>query len=102
MQSSNKISTYIGFSVKSGQIIYGADTLLETRKHVKLILLCSSLASNTAQKVEEFANSRKIPTFTVKDFLLEDAVCKQNCKVVGLLNKNLAQAILAVAQERTN
>ncbi len=102
MQNSNKINTYIGFSVKSGQIIYGIDTLIETRKHVKLILLCSSLAQNSTQKINEFAKSRNIPVVVMKDVLLEDVVHKKNCKVIGLLNKNLAQAILSAVQEWTN
>ena len=100
MQNSNKIKTYIGFSVRSGQIIYGADTLIETRKHVKLIVLCSSLASSSKDKVIEYAKSKNIPVLTLEDLLLEDVVFKKNCKVVGLLNKNLAQAVIDSAQRR--
>ncbi len=98
MLNISKISTFVGFSVRSGQILYGADTLIASRKHVKLILLCSSLTSSSEDKVRSFAQSKNIPVLKITELLLEDIVHKKNCKVIGLLNKNLAQAVLDSAQ----
>lgn len=98
MQNLSKIKTYIGFSIKSGQIIYGADTLIETKKRVKLIITCKSLASSTCERVKEFASKKGVQVVCFDEILLEDLVNKKNCKVIGLLNKNLAQAIIESAQ----
>lgn len=98
MQNLSKIKTYIGFSVKSGKIIYGADTLIETKKRVKLIIVCKTLAKSTCEKVQEYASSKGIQVLSFDECLLEDIVNKKNCKVIGLLNKNLAQAIIDSAQ----
>lgn len=98
MQDSNKIKSYIGFSIKSGQIIFGSDNLLTTQKHIKLIVLCSTLAKASEEKVVEFAAKKEIPILKLDNLILEDIVYKKNCKVVGLTNKNLARATMMSVQ----
>ncbi len=102
MLNTNKIDSYIGFSVRSGQIIFGIDNLLVTRKRVKLILLCNSLTAQSEKKITEFAESKQIPVLKLTHKKLEDVVYKNNCKVVGLTNKNLAQAVINSAQDWAN
>lgn len=102
MQNLNKIDTYIGFSVKSGQVVYGIDNLLVTKKRLKLILLCNTLSAQTEKKINEFASMKGIPLIKLTHKKLEDALHKTNCKVIGLTNKNLAQAIITVAQDRAD
>ena len=98
MQISNKAETYIGFSIKSGRIIWGLDNILGSRKLPKLIIICSTLKDNSEKKLLTFADGKGIKALKLTDKTLDGIVNKANCKVIGLTDTNLAQAVIDNSQ----
>jgi len=94
-----KIKTYIGFSIKSKQIIYGIDNLLTTKKKINLILVCSLLTENGLNQVLNFANKKSIIVAKVLNTTISELTNKNNCKIIGLTNGSLSKAILNCEQE---
>lgn len=95
MQITSKAETYIGFSIKSGKIVWGLDNVIISRKPIKLILICSSLGENSEKKLLTYASGKAIKVLKLTDRLLEDVVNKTNCKVIGLTDAHLAQAVIS-------
>lgn len=94
MQITSKAETYIGFSIKSGKIIWGLDNVLSCRVRPKLIVACNSLGENSEKKLLTYALSKGIKVLKLKNRHLEDIVNKSNCKVIGLTDSHLAQAVI--------
>lgn len=89
----DKIDTLLGFAVKAGKLIYGADNLDTIRKRIFLIIMCASTADNTREKVIQSALKRKVPlVIALKP--LQDILYKQNCKIAALQDEQMANAIM--------
>ena len=56
----NKVKTYLGFSLKSGSIIFGYDNIVKRINKIKLIILCSSANEKT------ILNIKKLKQETIK------------------------------------
>lgn len=89
----NKLSTYIGFAIKSGKVIFGYDNLFKYKKIPKIIIFCKSLSEKMKNKLELFAISKKIKLLTLENFILSDIIKRDNCKVLGICDENLANVI---------
>lgn len=94
----DKIESLLGFAVKAGKVLYGADNLQTTRTRVHAIFLCKTASDNTKQKVRESANGKHIPVI-VAEKELQYVVSRMNCKVLGITDKQMAQAMLARLNE---
>ena len=90
----NKIKTYLSFSIKSGKIIFGYDNLMSSKKNPKCVVMCSSQSDKVATKIARYCERIGIRLITFKDYKLADIIGRDNCKVIGLLDENLANAIL--------
>ncbi len=89
----DKVKSYLGFAIRSGKIIFGVDKLLESKKRPQLILICSTQNEKVTNKVVRYAKNEKIPYIKLKDLVLGEIVSRDNCKVIGILDLNLAQAV---------
>jgi len=94
MLNINKISTYLGFAIKSGKILFGYDNLLTNKKFPTLVLTCSTLNDKMNTKVNDFCNKNNIQIISLIDIELSSLIKRDNCKVVGILDENLSKAIL--------
>ena len=88
-----KIKTYLGFAVKSGNIIFGSDKLFESKKRSFLVLICSTQNEKVTNKVVNFCKKDNIKFIKLKDIILAELLGRDNCKVVGISDFNLANAI---------
>lgn len=82
----------IGFAVKAGKVLYGADTIETAKKPIYLIILCNTAAENTRKKVLRLAETKKIP---VAESLgeLQHAVARANCKAIAVTDRQMASAM---------
>lgn len=87
-----KIISYLGFCQRSGAIVYGLDNLQKNKKRIHLLLTCPSLGENSLKKVKKLALEKKLKIFESKE-PLSILLNKENCKIVGILNKELSNAI---------
>lgn len=96
----DKISTYIGFARKSNKVIFGIDNLKKYDKKLYLIIVCHS-ANN---KYIDFALNKKVLTgcqlFRTNGILLHELTYTDNCKIIGIKNKELAAAIINNKEEK--
>lgn len=87
-----KIENYLGFAVKSGKIIYGLDNIERSRKCKYVLVLCPTASKNLSEYAEKYAEKFDIPIIKT-DKPLEEIIFKRNCKLVALLDPNMAKAV---------
>ncbi|MBQ7352062.1 MAG: ribosomal L7Ae/L30e/S12e/Gadd45 family protein [Clostridia bacterium] len=99
----DKIKTYLGFSIKSGKVIFGVDKLLETKKVPKLVVICSSQNEKVVNKVIRFCDSNEVKYIILpSEILLGDLIGRNNCKILGICDISLATAITNEFQMENN
>lgn len=91
------IKAYLGFSIKSRAIVIGQDRLKETKEKIKLIVYCPTASQNLKDLVDRLADKFKCKAILM-DEKLEDYTSIEGCKVLGLTNLSLAEAIVKVAE----
>ena len=62
----DKIESLLGFAVKAGKIVYGADGLEATRTRVFVIFLCDTASDNTKKKIRVLASGKRSPVIIPK------------------------------------
>ena len=90
------VKTYLGFSIKSGAVVIGQDRLKVTKDKIHLILYCASGSQNLKDLALRLAERYSCKAICVDD--LEGYTSKQGCKLIGLTNNSLAEAIIKVAE----
>lgn len=90
----NKLVSYIGFAIKSGKVIFGYDNLFKSKQNPKIIIFCKTLSEKMKNKLDLFAKSKKIKLLTLENFILSDIIKRDNCKVLGICDENLAKVII--------
>ena len=89
----DKVKSYLGFAIRSGKVIFGVDKLFDSKKKAQLILICSTQNEKVTNKVVRYAKNENIPYIKLKDLVVGEIVSRDNCKVIGILDINLAQAV---------
>lgn len=91
-----KVKSYIGFAIKARKIIYGLDNILTSKKRPYLLLIDSGYSPNSQKKLMRYAQANEVP---VIDYCLGKVIPDRNCKALGIMEKNLAAAILKELKE---
>jgi len=89
----NKLEALLGFAVKSGKIVFGFDNLCETRKNVRLVIYSPSTNDKVKQKLQLLCKHKNWDLAESIE-LLETLIHRDNCKVVGIVDKSMLSAIL--------
>ncbi len=91
------IKTYIGFSIKSKSVVIGQDRLKETKDKISLIVYCNTASQNLKDLILRLSEK-----FNCKAIMLDDDLelytSILGCKVLGITNKSLADAIIKVVE----
>ena len=91
MSRNEKVKAYIGFSIKSGKIVYGYESVILAKKRTYLVLCDVSLAENSLKKVIRFAAEKGIKLLLVDG--LSEYFGGRAIKCVGIGEEHLASAI---------
>ena len=94
----NSILSYINFARKAGDVLYGIDNIKSSKKYIYCILIDDSATENLQTTVQNFCERFKIPCIKLSA-KLDDVLKTKNCKVLGILNQNLAQQIILSDKE---
>jgi ribosomal protein L7Ae-like RNA K-turn-binding protein len=94
MLNINKITTYLGFAIKSKKIIFGYDNLLTTNKKINLVIMCSTLNDKMIDKVSNYCLIKNIMYIKLDDITLSTLIKRDNCKVIAICDENLSKAII--------
>jgi len=96
--SDSKIKSYIGFAIKSNNIAYGVDNITALKRPPRLVIYSKELSENSTAALLRYAERSGAPTVCAEDF--KDYVSAENCKAIGLLSKELAEAVKERFDER--
>jgi len=94
LQGKSKAITFIGFAVRAGKIKCGVNALLLTKERIKVLILCSTAGDNTSKESIKLSKRFNCPLLICKDITLENIINKENCKLAGIYDNNLAKAVL--------
>ena len=88
----SKIKTYIGFAVRSRQIIYGVDDIIK-RDFKGLVLMSSALAESSANKLKSHVtySGGQVLSFAAEEFA--ELFGTDSIKAAAITDNNLAVAI---------
>ena len=90
----NKVKSYLGFAIRSGAVVFGSDNLFASKKMVILVLICSTQNDKVTNKVIKFCEDKKIKYIKLENIILGDLCSRDNCKVLGVTDNSLANAIM--------
>ncbi len=91
-----KIVSYVGFAIKSNKVIWGVDKIIESKKRPVLVLKSLDLGRSSNNKLDNHLSKLNINTIEIN---MEEVVPNKNCKAIGILDNNLANAIIKEFKE---
>ncbi len=92
----DKLKGFLNICRKANYLIIGGEALSNYNKKLYLVLYDSSSKKNTLKIVEKFS-SKGIKTMELDN--LDTILLINNCKIVGIKNKNLSEEILKICGE---
>ena len=92
MQTS-KLSTYLGFCIRSGKIAFGVDNAEKERKGVYLLLADESLGRSSLNTIVKTKERFACPLWIGAAGELGRLLCRESVKAAAIKDKNLAEAI---------
>ncbi len=95
----NKLSSYFGFCVRSGKIVYGVDDIDKQKKSVFLIVYDDQLGASSARALLKAQERLGCPMLVAECGVLAELLHKPAVKAVAIKEQNLAKAILSVLEE---
>lgn len=92
----NKVYGLLGISMKAGKITFGTDSTMDmiSRRKIKLVIVAKDSAERTIRHFKEKCEDYNI-TFYIfgNKESLSRSIGKENKTVIGIKDKNLAEAI---------
>lgn len=95
----NKIFTYVGFAKKARKLKTGTNAIKTVKNGIYLIVICNTASENTFNEATKLAERYRCPLYKTITFTVEELIDKENCKLLAILDLELAKAIMANAGE---
>lgn len=92
----DKIKGYLNIAKKAGYVIIGGEKLENYNKKLYLVIYDKSAQKNTLKIVEKIKD-KDIKTIELEN--LETLININNCKIIGIKNKNLSDIIINLMNE---
>lgn len=89
----NKIKSYLGFAIKSKNILIGQTQLKLNKKPLSLVMVCNSASNNLKDLAKHVANKFKAELIITKP-ILSEITNLDNIKIIGITDENLSKAII--------
>ena len=94
----SKIETYLGFSIRSGKIIFGAEMIERKKKGVYLLVIDGAIGKNSLKSILQAKEKLNCPLYITDEGALAEWVHRPAVKAVAILDNNLAQAMIKSAE----
>ena len=88
-----KIKTYIGFAIRSNSIVFGADTVVNARKKIYLVAVADDINETAYKRTVKKCEKESIILLRFEKGKISELTHRENCKCIGILDKNLSDAI---------
>jgi hypothetical protein len=92
----SRVKTFLGFAIKANKALFGVDRIIISRRPPKIVLIDKLLSENSKKKLIIYLEKYEIRNYTVD---MQAIYPDKNCKVVGIMDKNLASAIESEVKE---
>ena len=92
----NKINGLLGITAKAGKMLSGTDLVLEemAKKHVELVIIAADASLKTIKNMQYYCEKENVEMIIYGTiFDNSKAIGKHNKAVIGIKDKNLADAI---------
>ena len=89
----SKVYSYIGFCKRARKITLGSSAVGTLKGGVYLLLLDKEAAKNSIRYALKYKRKFNCPLMLCNENF-EDVVCKKECKLAAIRDKNLADAII--------
>ena len=92
----NKINGLLGITAKAGKVLSGTDLVLEemSKKHVELVIVATDSSVKTIKNMKYYCSKENVEMIIYGTiFDNSKAIGKYNKAVIGIKDKNLADAI---------
>ncbi len=87
---------YVGLARKAGAVLFGQDNILSARNAPYLVIVSINEASqNLNKKIYNFIANKNIKLIKFSDSL-DKYLGTQNCKVIGITNRELAEKVYSL------
>ena len=93
----DKISTYLGFCIRSGKIVFGVDRAEALKKGVHLLIADSTLSENSMKLLVKLKEKFSCPLLVTEGVSLSELLHRPAVKAAAVKDKNLASAILTAS-----
>ena len=93
----DKISTYLGFCIRSGKIVFGVDRAEALKKGVHLLIADSTLSENSMKVLVKLKEKCSCPLLVTEGVSLSELLHRPAVKAAAVKDKNLASAILTAS-----
>jgi len=93
----SKIETYLGFSIRSRKIIFGAEMIEKQRKGVFLLVMDGSIGKNSLKSIVNAQARLGCPLYITDEGALAEWVHPPAVKSAAITDKNLASAMISSA-----
>ena len=93
----SKIETYLGFSIRSGEIIFGAEMIERKKKGVHLLVIDGGIGKNSLKTILLAKEKLGCPLYSTDEGMLGEWLHRPAVKAVAITDKNLASAMMKAA-----
>lgn len=93
----SKIETYLGFSIRSRKIIFGAEMIERKKKGVYLLVIDGSIGKNSLKTILLAKEKLGCPLYITDEGSLAEWVHRPAVKAVAITDNNLASAMIKSA-----
>ncbi len=95
----SKILSYVGFATKMRKTVAGVNAIEHTKSKVELLMICKTASANTFKDAVKIAKKHSAKLI-VSEVPIETIARKEHCKLLAILDKGLAEAILLNLSDR--
>jgi hypothetical protein len=96
LENNGKIGAYLGFCIRSGNIVFGVDGMESVKKGVYLLMADKSLSENSFKTLIKLKEKFSCPLLITEG--LGELLHRPSVKAVAVKDKNLAVAIETAAE----
>ncbi len=93
----SKIETYLGFCIRSRKIAFGVEEIAKLKTGC-LLLVDKALGESSFKEMNKARERLKCPMIEIEKDVLGELLHRFGVKAVAIKDKNLASAILSVAE----
>ena len=92
----SKLQSYLGFAIKSRNLVSGYDTCLNLikRKKIKLILITTDASEKTQTRFRRLTENAAIPMYKIESDVIKSQLPElEGRNIFGIVDSNFAKAI---------